>query len=220
VTTRGFRTVTCSRCGTANRLAVITSTNQVGAPDLDVRPPPMLRNTIDCWIQDCTACGYVSSDIGAAENGIDAVLASDAYRALVSMGGPGSARLTSAFRRRAMIDTAKGERDGAGDKCLFAAWVADDAGDPGTAAACRREAAAHMIAHLAATTEAPVEYRLRLVDVLRRAGDFPAATDHADRAAAACDGDALLGAIIAFQKKLIAARDTGRHTVEDVHEGK
>ena len=74
MTTRGSSMVTCSRCGTASRLPFIGSTNRMGAPDLDVRPPSMLRETIDCWIQDCTACGYAATDISVAEDGIDAVL--------------------------------------------------------------------------------------------------------------------------------------------------
>lgn len=197
----------------------VASTNQLGAPDLDVRPPPMLRDTIDCWIQDCSACGYVASDIARGEDGIDAVLASDAYRALAGVPGPGAERLISAFRRRAMIDDARGNPDGAGNRLLQAAWVADDSGAAATAIACRREAAARMAAHLAGG-DPPVEYRLRLVDVLRRARLFAEAATEADAVLATAPPGDMLAAIAAFQNKLIAAADTDRHTVDEIHQGK
>lgn len=220
MTTRGVRDVACSRCGSASRLPFIASTNQLGAPDLDVRPPPMLRQTIDCWVEDCSACGYAATDISAHEDGIDAVLASEAYRALARVPGPGAPRLISAFRRRAMIDDAKGEAEGAGKRLLFAAWVADDSGAAAVAIACRREAAERMAAHLRAHESAPVEYRLRLVDVLRRAGLLAEAATEADAVLAAVPPGDMLAGIAAYQNKLIAAADTDRHTVDEIHQGK
>jgi hypothetical protein len=196
----------------------IASTNQLGAPDLDVRPPPMLRDTIDCWIQDCPACGYVASDISADEDDIDAVLAAEAYRALAGVAGDGAPRLISAFRRRAMIDDARGNADGAGNRLLQAAWVADDSGAATTAIACRREAAERMNAHLR-TGGVPVEYRLRLVDVLRRARLFDEAMAEAEAVRAAVPAEGMLAAIARFQNKLITAADTGRHTVDEIHQG-
>ena len=219
MTTRGLREVTCARCGTASRMPFVASTNQLGAPDLDVRPPPMLRDTIDCWLQDCPACGYAATDIARGEDGIDAVLASDAYRALAGVAGDGAPRLISAFRRRAMIDDARGDPDGAANRLLQAAWVADDSGAAAAAIACRREAAARMAAHLAAS-DPPLEYRLRLVDVLRRARLFAEAATEADTVLAAAPPGNVLTAIAAFQHKLIAAGDTDRHTVDEIHQGK
>lgn len=77
-----------------------------------------------------------------------------------------------------------------------------------------------MAAHLRAADSAPVEYRLRLVDVLRRARRFAEAATEADAVLAAVPPGDMLAGIAAFQNKLIAAADTDRHTVDEIHQGK
>ena len=219
MTTLFPKTVTCSHCGEASEQTTIGSTNRVGTPDLDLRPPPMERNTIDHWLQDCPRCGYVASDISAVEEGLDGVLAGEDYRELAMVAGPGRARVVSAFRRRSLIDMARGNHAAAGSAFLCAAWVADDGRDTATALACRRAAAAHLQIWLD-SAERSIERRLQLVDVLRRAGDFPAATRQAAIVTAAIDETSPLTPIIAYQKRLIAAQDVTCHTIEEAHEGK
>ena len=87
---------------------------------------------------------------------------------------------------------------------LQAAWAADDSGDPVSAAAYRRR-----VAELWAEP-ADHETALRLIDVLRRAGEF----DRAEAAAARLAGQELdesAAAIVAYQRERIALRDAGRH---------
>jgi hypothetical protein len=102
-------------------------------------------------------------------------------------------------------------------RLLQAAWVADDSGAAAAAIACRREAAERMTTHLAAAGF-PVELRLRLIDVLRRARLFAEAAAHADAARASVAPGSILAAVADFQNKLIAAADTGRHTVDEIQQ--
>ena len=89
---------------------------------------------------------------------------------------------------------------------LQAAWAADDAADSIHAARWRAEAA------FLWGEPADVETALRRIDVLRRAGEFGAASAAADRL-----GDRGLdetsSAVLAFQRARIAARDIGRHLI-------
>ena len=51
----------CSVCGKTSQRAVMTSTNSWGRPDLDLRPAPMYRDTINVWLMECPHCGYVAA---------------------------------------------------------------------------------------------------------------------------------------------------------------
>ena len=50
----------CAVCGKISAHFEVTSTNTFGAPDLDTRPPEMMRSTMDMWVQECPSCGYLS----------------------------------------------------------------------------------------------------------------------------------------------------------------
>jgi hypothetical protein len=53
----------CFVCGETNKYIELTSSNRFGAPDLDTRPPEMMRSTIYSWIQACPYCDYCAPDI-------------------------------------------------------------------------------------------------------------------------------------------------------------
>ena len=57
MTTQSAEECTCAVCGRVSMQGVIMSTNAFGSPDLDLRPPPMERFTIDHWVQECPHCG-------------------------------------------------------------------------------------------------------------------------------------------------------------------
>jgi len=110
-------------------------------------------------------------------------------------------RRAGPFLRWAMIAERTGAAEAAGDALLQAAWAADDAGTD--AAALRRRAVGLW------PSSPDAGGVLRTIDVLRRAGDGPAALVHA----AALDGIALdenSAAILRFERERIAAGDTGR----------
>ena len=89
---------------------------------------------------------------------------------------------------------------------LRAAWAADDAGEAKEAAALRRWAAASW-----GEPDGP-ESTLRLIDVLRRAGEFELARARA----AALDPDGMdesAARLLLFQQGRIAAGDAGRYAM-------
>lgn len=187
----------CSVCGAPVRPPFRAPAAEL-APDLDHRPGEPARSTLPRWIATCRRCGASGPDLSTLPAGAPDVVRSEAYRALRT---PGPAM---PFLRWALICERTGDPAAAAEATLHAAWALDDAGEP--AADLRRRAAA-----LFGKPDGP-EDALRLIDVLRRAGDFAAATSRA----AALDGMALdenSAAILAFQRERIAAADPERHMI-------
>lgn len=126
----------------------------------------------------------MAPDLAALTANAASVVASEAYRA------------ADRFSRWRMLCPAEAR----GEAYLQAAWLADDEGRDATA--LRRNAAA------AWGEPASNESALRLIDVLRRAGEFTEAARRVDGMAAP---DETAAQVLAFQRGRIAARDTGRH---------
>ena len=85
---------------------------------------------------------------------------------------------TLLFRRWAMICVAAGDQEMAAETALQAAWAADDAADMVEAAKLRRDVAALW------GEPADLSKALRLLDVLRRAGEFAAVETRGQKLAA------------------------------------
>lgn len=185
----------CAVCGTPARPPFRAPPPEL-APDLDLRPGEPTRSTLPRWVATCRRCGASGPDLAALPAAAGAVVRSDAYRALRT---PGPAM---PFLRWALICREAGDSAGAAEATLQAAWALDDAGED--AAALRREAAA-----LWGEPGDP-ESALRLVDVLRRAGEFAPALARAD---AVAEPDENTARILAFQRERIAEADRGRHTI-------
>ena len=83
MTTIFQQSVTCGHCGTENEVIELGSTNSFGSMDLDMRPPPMERDTLAQQIHRCQGCGYCAPDLGE-RIGADGLLESDNYRALLA----------------------------------------------------------------------------------------------------------------------------------------
>lgn len=186
----------CAVCGAPCRPPFRAPAAEL-APDLDHRPGEPARSTLARWVATCRRCGASGPDLAALPAGADAVVRSDAYQGLR---GPGPAM---PFLRWAAICEGVGDVPAAAEATLHAAWALDDAGED--AADLRRRAVQLFEA-------ADTEDGLRLIDMLRRAGDFAAATAWSDR----LDRKSLdenSAAILAFQHARIAAGDTGRHMI-------
>ncbi len=112
------------------------------------------------------------------------------------------------FLRWALICERTGNITAAAEATLHAAWALDDVGgDAGKDAADLRRRA---VALFGAPDGA--EGALRLIDMLRRAGDYAAAGARADSLDdAALDENS--AAILAFQRDRIAAADPARHMI-------
>ena len=61
--TLSYNTIRCAVCGRESRQPNILSYSTFGFPDLDFRPPKMLRDTMSCWIQDCPFCCYSNTEL-------------------------------------------------------------------------------------------------------------------------------------------------------------
>ena len=213
MTTRANASVVCGNCGQTSEQAVIFSTNEMGSPDLDLRPPEGRRSTMDTWLQACPACGHVAEELDEAPAD-PAVLTTEAYEA--ALASPGFPPLARRFLAHAVASGAAADPGGAGRSLLRAAWVCDDAGEASLAADCRRRAAA-ALGEVPEDADAGPRAAVR-VDALRRAGD-------ADEAAAACEAALELPAaagflrdVLLFQRRLIGRGDTAAYTLDALEE--
>jgi hypothetical protein len=165
-----------------------------------MRPGEPVRSTLRDWLQACGTCHAAAWDLSTLPAEAKSVVESAAYRALSIE----AAEDTLLFRRWAMICLAAGDKEEAAEATLQAAWAADDGADMVEAAKLRRDVAVLW-------GEPPDQATaLRLLDVLRRAGEFAAVeTRGAQMAAGRVDGFA--AAVVAFQRAHATDRDVGSH---------
>jgi hypothetical protein len=176
----------CALCGTPAPPPYCPPAPE-GASDLDLRPGDPARYTLSRWIATCQGCGACAPDLAALPPEAAAIAGSAAYRAL-----------TSRFQRWAALVAGTSTE---AEALLQAAWEAEDQHEHPTP--LRLRAAAVW------PDSDDVQQRLRLVDVLRRAGAFDAA---AARLAPLMDAaDEPSRRVAAFQQARIAARDAGRY---------
>jgi len=210
---------TCAVCGAASEQTSMLSTNTFGAPDLDARPPEMLRSTIAWWVHECPGCGYCAEDLGEAPAGAAEVVRSQAYRQ--QLDDPRAPELARRFLCAALI--AEADR-GPGAPALVqalvnAAWACDDAEDAEGAVRCRLRAASALGALRAAGGSYmegdPSEDDTLLADLYRRTGSFEEA-GAAARAGLAHAVDGFHRGLLELQLRLISARDVSAHACDEV----
>lgn len=189
-------TPACALCGAPCRKPFQAPPPEL-APDLDLRPGEPTRSTLASWIATCRTCGASAPDLARLPQAACSTVQSEAYTAL-----KGSA-VRNAFLRWAMLAEATNDRTDAAEAVLHAAWAEDDAG--ADAAPLRRRAA-----QLWGEPDT-MQDTLRLIDILRRAADFPAAGARAAAALARPGIDETDAAVLRYQQTLIAAVDAGRH---------
>ena len=200
-------TVRCFCCGMDSSQHILSSTNRMGSPDLDQRPPEMMRSTMGVWLQECPSCGYVANDLQKGDAGDPQRVRSEAYQGLRA--GPHASGLSCRFLLGAELARSRNDMDGAFSRTLSAAWIADDLGMLDLARGLRQQAAGHVLSKAASP-----DLRLRLVDVLRRA----AAWDDAGRLATEMMAEPLeylLPKLVRFQLKKIRERNDSCFSVAE-----
>ena len=207
MTTYDARKLRCHCCGKTSDQSVLMSTNSFGSRDLDQRPPEMMRSTLASWLQECPFCGYVAASIEKFNETARTFVGTPALQALCA--DPSPDPITRRFLVRAAIDAHGGDMESAFTHTLSAAWVADDSSRPADATALRLRAAAHVEG-----TTAPLDTRLVLLDVLRRASSWEAADRLADLLAAEQPGHPY-DVIVSFHRRKIGQGDNGRYTIAD-----
>ena len=69
---------TCAACGRTSTHHVLGSTNTMGPSDLDMRPAPMARWTLDQQVQCCPHCGCCAWDISEPTEAAGEIVANEA----------------------------------------------------------------------------------------------------------------------------------------------
>lgn len=209
--------VRCACCGHQSRHLVMGSTNQMGSPDLDLRPPEMERSTMDCWLQECEMCHYTAPDLKAAPPAqAKYIVASAAYGAVLNDSQyPGLARRFLAYAL--LMDHSADQA--AGLARLHAAWVCDDAGLGPQAIRCRSEAAQTLLRTkpFEDSSEAIARGTI-VVDVLRRARLFDQAEKERVDLLALDSASGIVRDVLEFEGELIRQQDDVRYTVADILE--
>lgn len=185
----------CALCRKENEYPVLCSTNTLfGSPDLDFRPPDMMRSTMDTWIQECPECGYVSRKVSDPSSVTRQLLQSESY--LTCDGIEFISPLARSFYRFYLINLEDKNTEEAFYALLHAAWACDDRLDDENAVRCRNLA----IPLSARLIDAGHWNRDRLMlikaDMMRRTRQFQALID---QYASVQFEDPRLNRILAFQ---------------------
>ncbi len=198
--------VRCAVCGAQSRQAAFRPTPPEQAPDLDLRPGEPVRSTMARWLQQCPTCHYAAPDIGRVHPaGAEAVRAAPFRALLADTTIPPLARRFLAW---AHVLEETGALHAAAEATLHAAWVADDLGRADLARAWRLDA----VALWRGGPPLDSEQTVRVVDALRRAEAWDDAGATAE-ALALGDPPEAVAQVISLEQRLIAAHDSGRHTV-------
>ncbi len=218
MTTFFEETVTCAVCGHEITYIAMGSTHAIGSPDLDMRPPPMQRFTMDTWVMRCPSCGYSAPAIGEAAPGAAETVKSAEYLELSA--DETMPELANRFLCWSMVAARADKISEALWAAVHAAWDCDDAGNDSCAVRCRRRALDLMDRADAAgagyTDDAPTALLLR-IDLLRRMEAFDSARKAALEAGAKAD-ERIHRVIAAYQLRLICDRDAGCHAIEEADE--
>jgi len=199
-------TTRCGVCGQESRQPPFRPAPPEQAPDLDLRPGEPVRGTMARWLQQCPHCGYAAPDIAKAHPAAAAAVTAAPFRALIV--DTSYPALTRRFLAWGHVLEETGALHAAAEATLQAAWVADDLGRDELARQWRMEA----VALWRAGPPLDHEQTVRVVDALRRAEVWEDAANTAEDLAASDPPDAV-AQVIALERRLIAARDAGRHSV-------
>ena len=189
----------CAVCGAMIRPVFKAPAPEL-APDLDFRPGEPARSTVRYWVAECSGCGSAAPDLAALTSEDAEVVRADTEYAALRAQAPAFAR---SFLLWALLCQRRDDAWPAAEALLQAAWAADDAEETEWAVAWRQQAAALW------PPSSAIQARLCLIDIYRRAGDFPGAAAVAQALAHEPLDESSAG-IVAFQMRLINDRETGR----------
>lgn len=205
---------TCAICNTTNDYTGIGSTNRFGAPDLDTRPPEMMRSTIRYWVQRCPKCGHCSPDVAESQKNIasETIQSADYQAQLNHADFP---TLANTFLCWALLQEAAGDLLGAGWSTIHAAWICDDENEKAAAKICRQKTINRFQAasdqNILISQQAGMEFAL-LADLHRRNGNFEVIAALVEQGLKSQPDD-IVTKILEFQQVLAENRDSGCYTV-------
>jgi hypothetical protein len=205
--------MTCAICGRQSPQTIVQSTSYFGSPDLDLRPPPLKRQTMKYWVRECPHCGYVAADISRADPRTREFLHSDRWKALRLPGPKKGRALSSLFLVHSVIQESIGNLEQAAFAALYAAWDADDNERHPIAWSSRLNAAdlfERAFAQGQINSAEASTIRFILVDILRRVQRWDEAIKCCQQIEAA-RLDPTMQIALRYQQHLCEARDTMCH---------
>ncbi len=207
----------CALCGEKSTHIEVISTNTLGGvPDLDTRPPEMMRSTMDMWVQECPVCGYCSPDISEAPENAKEVVQSESYNEqLKSEEYP---ELANRFLCWSMVEESSNELAGAGWSAVHAAWACDDATAGEAANKCRERAVGLFLKAIERGGDVAEQVggpEAIMADLLRRVGKFELALEYCERGLNK-ETEELIEKVLNFEIELINKSDAGCYTIAEV----
>lgn len=210
MTTMYQDTVKCYVCGKESKQTVLGSTNSFGSPDLDLRPPEMMRGTMEYWAHECPYCGYIAENIDLG------TVVTEAWLARVEFINANNIEFKSELAKRCykeyLINLEDENIHKAFAVILNAAWACDDAQDIENAVLCRN-LALDLIDELIEKEDDSSTLMLQKIDLLRRSNQFNKALG--EFSGIFMDKD-LLQDILDFQLEKAKKHDNACYTAEDV----
>lgn len=200
----------CYVCGKISEQTVLASTNQFGAPDLDLRPPEMARNTMWWWLEKCPYCGYVANDLSKQTTITKEWLKNNQYSSCDNRNF--TCTLAETFYKHYLINVANNNSKSAFYAVLHTAWVCDDADDVDNAIHCRKKALEELSKFVVNNDEKET-FLLMRADLLRRTGQFELLIKEYD---GKVFSEELLNKIASFQVEKAKEQDTACYTVKDI----
>lgn len=211
MTTVSMGEVNCAICGNETEQRSIGSSSTFGSHDLDLRPPELLRYTMNLWVQECPRCKYVSDDIAVMLPGAETVVTAVEYTEAGK--GKDLPKLAVKFERFAMLVAIDPIR--AGQALLHGAWVCDDYRRDSVAQAYRCESAEFFAsADFSPRGERGMQLQVVLVDIWRRARCYEEAQELIERLRTAPGLTSTMARVLDFQEVRVCDRDVAGYTVE------
>lgn len=200
----------CPVCGKTSMHPVLMSTNSFGYPDLDLRPAPMQRDTMDTWLDECPDCGYVASSLeNEPEVSLD-FLKTDGY--ITCDGNDFKRDLSKRFYRHYLISKELNNHNSEFFALLHCAWTCDDAEDE-LAVKVRKMALKSFENYETENEDEKKNLQVMKADLLRRSLQFEELIEEYENFTS---DDELIYFIVRFQLECAIKKDSGCYTVEDV----
>ena len=193
----------------------------MGSYDLDLRPPPMQRFTMDSWIEICENCGFVWHDLGDQKidkNIIREVMTSEQWIFLCSKE---EIILSLNFEKYALMCIALA---GAKEEALaykYAAWAADDEFNEVKATAYRIKSVNAFFRAIEDSLSDEHELskiRAIVADLLRVAGQFEDCVKFSKDSMREVNDENILK-VLRFQAQIANLHDANIYKVEDALSG-
>jgi uncharacterized protein (DUF2225 family) len=209
------REVTCCVCGTKSSHMGIGSTNTSGSPDLDTRPPEMMRSTICYWIERCPSCGYSSSSLSECDGDVRDIVESKEYQYILE--NKSLPEIAASFMASSYVKQEQQKYSESAWSAIRAAWVCDDRNNYEASRECRRKSVSlikmanekeQVVADQVGASEAIT------LDLMRRAGMFQEALDLV-KETKKMDIEEVVRKVISYQEKLVRSKDTDAHTISE-----